>query len=359
MSYIKETQTALVDTPMGRIPKTLHSTLVEGLTALCKAKPAGLDAIRYLGEWLVNNNPRNKAASSSVTEDVAESKGAESGAAASGVTKAAPIVVFVVGGDDGTSALCKRLAAQFGYSHIKSSDNASTAPATAVGALKEAMAKDGSRRFIIENFPHTLDQAFYFEKSVAQPLFVLLDGAEGPVADLYAKVGSAHAVEGSGESAYQSAAKYFFPKVVFALGLPGSGRTTVSNAIESAYGYRRLALDELVVAEAASGSVFGRSIAEVVAKGDQLPMDWVIRLFKEAMEGEPTGSYIIDGYPRTFEQARDFATAIATPKFVLLLDIPESESLRRGGGGAKKGIRVFKGRTQQYIDVMKSLGLVR
>jgi hypothetical protein len=36
---------------------SLHDTLVEGLVELCKVKPAGNDAISWLGEWLINNNP--------------------------------------------------------------------------------------------------------------------------------------------------------------------------------------------------------------------------------------------------------------------------------------------------------------
>ena len=72
---------ATVTTPMGSVPKTLHNVLVEGLTELCKvsveprpivislfrghsrcvldqAKPAGLDAVEFLGRWLLANNPR-------------------------------------------------------------------------------------------------------------------------------------------------------------------------------------------------------------------------------------------------------------------------------------------------------------
>ena len=31
--------------------------LVNGLVELCKIKPVGLDAVQWLGEWLLNNNP--------------------------------------------------------------------------------------------------------------------------------------------------------------------------------------------------------------------------------------------------------------------------------------------------------------
>jgi hypothetical protein len=48
---------ALVKSPTndGGIP--LHDVLVQGLVELCKTKPVGNDAIQWLGEWLLANNP--------------------------------------------------------------------------------------------------------------------------------------------------------------------------------------------------------------------------------------------------------------------------------------------------------------
>ncbi len=36
---------------------SIHETLVKGLVELCKVKPAGNDAVLWLGEWLLANNP--------------------------------------------------------------------------------------------------------------------------------------------------------------------------------------------------------------------------------------------------------------------------------------------------------------
>ena len=32
--------------------------LIDGLVELCKVKPVGLEAVQWLGEWLLNNNPK-------------------------------------------------------------------------------------------------------------------------------------------------------------------------------------------------------------------------------------------------------------------------------------------------------------
>ena len=40
---------------------TLQETLAKGLAELCRAKPSGLDAVQWLGKWLLANNPNQPA----------------------------------------------------------------------------------------------------------------------------------------------------------------------------------------------------------------------------------------------------------------------------------------------------------
>ena len=37
--------------------ESIHDIIVSGLVELCKVKPVGLDAVKWLGEWLLANNP--------------------------------------------------------------------------------------------------------------------------------------------------------------------------------------------------------------------------------------------------------------------------------------------------------------
>ncbi|GMH51581.1 hypothetical protein TL16_g01043 [Triparma laevis f. inornata] len=48
-------QTFISGTTVGA--ETLPDLLTTALSELCKVKPAGLDAVRWLGEWLLENNP--------------------------------------------------------------------------------------------------------------------------------------------------------------------------------------------------------------------------------------------------------------------------------------------------------------
>lgn len=48
----------MLKTPMmGEDSDSIQELLVTGLMQLCKVKPSGNDAIKWLGDWLIENNP--------------------------------------------------------------------------------------------------------------------------------------------------------------------------------------------------------------------------------------------------------------------------------------------------------------
>jgi hypothetical protein len=48
--------------------QSINAILIDGLVELCKVKPVGIDAVQWLGEWLLANNP----SAPMVEEDVNE-----------------------------------------------------------------------------------------------------------------------------------------------------------------------------------------------------------------------------------------------------------------------------------------------
>ncbi len=62
ISKIKQRLTgeALAQMIRSSLPNTstpLNDLIVTGLVELCKVKPVGLDAVKWLGEWFIANNP--------------------------------------------------------------------------------------------------------------------------------------------------------------------------------------------------------------------------------------------------------------------------------------------------------------
>ena len=48
----------MLKTPMmGEDSDSIQELLVTGLMQLCKMKPSGNDAVKWLGDWLIENNP--------------------------------------------------------------------------------------------------------------------------------------------------------------------------------------------------------------------------------------------------------------------------------------------------------------
>ena len=208
--------------------KTLNEVLVDGLVELCKAKPTGLDAVRWLGEWLITNNPSRPGvggggagagaaaeaaiAAAAAADDMGEAKvGGGTLAAAGAADKAAmpnggaaidaPVeeplnIVFVLGGPgSGKGTQCQKIVEEFGYTHLSTGDllraevKSGSAKGkeiegvmasgglvsldTVLGLLKRAIARSASRRFLIDGFPRELAQAFAFEQAIGAPQFVL------------------------------------------------------------------------------------------------------------------------------------------------------------------------------------------
>jgi len=54
-------------TPAGA--ETLPQLLTTALSELCKEKPAGLEAVRWLGQWLLDNNPNQPQVQEPVIEE--------------------------------------------------------------------------------------------------------------------------------------------------------------------------------------------------------------------------------------------------------------------------------------------------
>ena len=46
-----------IKAPMPGCVESVNDVLVTGLVELCKVKPVGIDAVEWLGNWLLNNNP--------------------------------------------------------------------------------------------------------------------------------------------------------------------------------------------------------------------------------------------------------------------------------------------------------------
>ena len=129
--------------------------------------------------------------------------------------------------------------------------------------------------------------------------------------------------------------------VIFVLGGPGAGKGTQCARLVADYGFTHLSAGDLLRAEQdRPGSQFGDLIRDYIKNGQIVPMEVTIQLLENAMAAavNPSGSgdlkgkrgkFLIDGFPRKFDQAVRFEEAVCPARLVLFFDCPEAEMERR------------------------------
>jgi adenylate kinase len=120
--------------------------------------------------------------------------------------------------------------------------------------------------------------------------------------------------------------------IALIFGPPGSGKGTQAARIEKDFGLRHLSTGEILRAEAERGGELGNQAARM-AKGELVPDDLVERIVETRLREEGAADLLLDGFPRTPDQARVLDSMLAAGgravELVLVLEVPEEELVRR------------------------------
>ena len=88
------------------------------------------------------------------------------------------------------------------------------------------------------------------------------------------------------------------------LGAAGSGKGTLAKKITRDVGIPQLSMGDMLRDIASSGSELGKKIGEYQNKGILVPSDVVFEVLKERLSKKDCeNGYILDGFPRTIDQA--------------------------------------------------------
>ncbi|KAJ1566662.1 hypothetical protein HK405_008925 [Cladochytrium tenue] len=147
-------------------------------------------------------------------------------------------------------------------------------------------------------------------------------------------------------------------KIVFVLGGPGSGKGTQCDRIVENLHYSHLSTGDLLRDEVKKGSELGKELEDIMKEGKMVPLDVTLRLLVSAMEqqrGKAPG-YLIDGFPRTMDQAAEFERCIGRCSFVLFFDAPNdvltTRLLKRGetSGRADDNLESIRKRLETFAE---------
>ncbi|MFC9892459.1 adenylate kinase [Nocardia sp. NPDC127579] len=156
---------------------------------------------------------------------------------------------------------------------------------------------------------------------------------------------------------------------VVLLGPPGAGKGTQADLLSDKLGIPHISTGDLFRANISQQTSLGREAQKYMDAGDLVPSDVTNRMV-EARVNEPDAAngFILDGYPRTVDQADALAKILgdmnSTLDAVLCFVVPEDtvveRMLARGRGDDNEGVirnrlRVYREETEPLLNHYEGL----
>jgi adenylate kinase len=121
------------------------------------------------------------------------------------------------------------------------------------------------------------------------------------------------------------------------LGPPGAGKGTQAERLREDFDLAYIATGDMLRKAVADGTELGRKAKAYMDHGDLVPDEVIIGVILEEVESDAAqDGFLLDGYPRTVDQAEALATALGRLDrqltAVLCISVPDDEVVRRLSG---------------------------
>jgi len=142
------------------------------------------------------------------------------------------------------------------------------------------------------------------------------------------------------------------------IGAPGSGKGTQAVRLAERLGITHISSGDLLRQHVTDGTTLGKTVKEYVTRGDLVPDQMVLDMLrKPIVTASENGGYVLDGFPRTVEQAeiaydtaKDLGVAVQVG---IYLAVERQELVRRllaRGRGSDDTQDVIEHRLEVYED---------
>jgi adenylate kinase len=156
---------------------------------------------------------------------------------------------------------------------------------------------------------------------------------------------------------------------VILTGPPGSGKGTQGALLAQKLGVPKVSTGDMLREAVISGSELGQRVKGIMERGELVPDSVVIELVKQRLgQGDARTGFILDGFPRTRDQARALDALLASLRreapVVVALEAPDAELVQRilGRGEGRsddtrevveRRLEVYRNETASVLDHYK------
>ncbi len=119
-------------------------------------------------------------------------------------------------------------------------------------------------------------------------------------------------------------------KLIF-LGPPGSGKGTQAKTVADLKGVKHVSMGDILREAIRTGTETGKLAEKYLKDGKLVPDEVVNELARQVIVANQEKGFLLDGYPRTVQQAK-FVAGITQIDKVVYIDVPKSEIVKRLAG---------------------------
>jgi adenylate kinase len=140
------------------------------------------------------------------------------------------------------------------------------------------------------------------------------------------------------------------------IGAPGAGKGTQSERLAARFGIAHISSGDLLRKHVRDETSLGKTVRSYVDNGDLVPDGVVMDMLRKPVLAATSG-YVLDGFPRTVDQAEASYAAVRAlgvqVQAAIHLDVPREELIRRmlaRARGAEDAEAVIEHRLQVYLE---------
>lgn len=118
-------------------------------------------------------------------------------------------------------------------------------------------------------------------------------------------------------------------RIVLVVGGPGSGKGALCKRLEEECGVVHLSSGAMLREEIARTTCLGKQVSEIMSRGELVSSAVIVALMRRQMRGHPGKRVLLDGFPRSLENAHDMVELCGKPELALHLECDDTVLLER------------------------------